>query len=166
MVTLAGILDNFPGNNALFEYKQKITSSAENNYTKAAKIMVPLKYLSNIWRTLEMLVINCEINLVLTSSKICVISNAAASQDTIFAITDIKLYDPVVTLSTQDNAKLLQNQKQYESKTTTKNAPNQYLDFLIDPSFQGENRLFALAFNAIDNRKSTLKILSSNCKSR
>ena len=70
--------------------------------------MVSLKYLSDFWRTLAMSLINREINVILTWSKNCVISNAAANQDTTFAITDTKLYIPVVTLSTQDNAKLLQ----------------------------------------------------------
>ena len=78
-------------------------------------------------------------NLILTWSKICVISNTAANQDTTFAITDTKLYVPVVTLSSQDNAKLLQqlksglkrtsNWNKCQSKTRTQNAPNQYLDF-------------------------------------
>ena len=64
--------------------------------------MVPLEleYLSNFWRTLEIPFINCEINLILTWSVNCVISNAAANQATTFAITDTKLYVPVVTLST------------------------------------------------------------------
>ena len=69
--------------------------------------MVTLKYLSNFWRTLEIPLINCEINAILTWSANFVISNAAANQATTFAITDIKLYVPVVTLSTDDNAKLL-----------------------------------------------------------
>ena len=109
-----------------------------------------------------MSLINCEINLILTWFVNCVISNAAANQATKFAITDTKPYVPVVTLSTQDNAKLLQqlksgftrtiNQNKYQSKTTTQNAPNQYLDYLIDPSFQGVDRIFVLAFNANDNR--------------
>ena len=55
-----------------------------------------------------MLLINCEISLILTCYANCVISNAAANQDKIFAVTDTKLYVPVVILSTQDNAKLLQ----------------------------------------------------------
>ena len=44
------------------------------------------------------------------------------------------------------------NWNKYQSKTATQNAPNQYLDYLIDPSFQGVNRLFVLAYNAIDKR--------------
>ena len=64
-----------------------------------------LKYLSNFWKTLEMPLIDCEINLILTWSEDCVISSA--SGETIFKITDLKLYVPVVTLSIQDNTKLL-----------------------------------------------------------
>ena len=69
--------------------------------------MVPLKYLSNFWRTLEGLLINCEINLILIWSTNCVIvASNLANQNATFSITDTKLYVPVVTLSTQDNAKL------------------------------------------------------------
>ena len=73
---------------------------------KDVKIMVPLKYVSNFLITPEMLLIHCEINLILTWSKKCVLSND--TKTTTFAITDTKLYLPVATLSTQDNAKLLQ----------------------------------------------------------
>ena len=71
--------------------------------------MLPLKYLSNFWRTLEMPLINCEVNLILTWSSTCVItvSNSVGT----FAITDTKLYVPVVTLSTQENTKFLQQLK-------------------------------------------------------
>ena len=68
--------------------------------------MVPLKYLSNFWRTLEMPLINCEVNFTLTWSPTCVISSA--NGQTKCKITETKLYALVVTLSTQDNAKLLQ----------------------------------------------------------
>ena len=73
--------------------------------TKDVEIIALLKYLSNFWRTLEMPLINFEINLILTWSKNCVISSAA--RETKFKITDTKFYVPVVTLSTQNNAKLL-----------------------------------------------------------
>ena len=70
--------------------------------------MVPLKYLSNFWRTLDIPLINCEINLLLTWSASCVIVSAdVANQNATFVTTDTKLYVPVVTLSQQDNAKLL-----------------------------------------------------------
>ena len=70
---------------------------------------MPLKYLSNFWRTLEMPLISCEISLISTWSEDCVISSAAGAAK--FKITDTKLYVPVVTLSTQDNAKILQQLK-------------------------------------------------------
>ena len=74
--------------------------------------MVPLKYFSNFWRTLEIPVINCEINLSLTWSTNCVIvSTNIANQNATFEITDTKLYVLVLTLSTQDNSKLLQQLK-------------------------------------------------------
>ena len=74
--------------------------------------MVSLKYLRNVWRTLETPLINCEINLILTWSVNCVIVYTdVANQGTAFAITETKLYVPVVTLSIQDNAKLLQQLK-------------------------------------------------------
>ena len=70
--------------------------------------MLPLKCLSNFWRSLEMSLINCEITFDLNWSENCVIvATNAATQATTFSITDTKLYVPVVTLSTQDNAKLL-----------------------------------------------------------
>ena len=81
-----------------------------------------------------MLLINFEINLILTWSQDCRISSATV--ETKFKITDTKLYVPVVTLSIQDNAKLLQQ-----------------LDFLLDPSFQGVNKLFVLSFKNEGDRK-------------
>ena len=76
---------------------------------KKVEIMVPLKHLSNFWKALEMPLINCEINLILTRSTNCVIvSTNVANQNATFEITDAKLYVPVATLSTQDNCKLLQ----------------------------------------------------------
>ena len=57
--------------------------------------MVPLKYLSNLWRTLEIPLINCEVNLILEWSANCVIgSTNVANQNETFAITDTKLYVP------------------------------------------------------------------------
>ena len=70
--------------------------------------MVPLKYLRNFWRTLEIPLINCEVNLILTWSAHCVIIYTdVANQIPAFTKTETNLYVPVVTLSTQDNAKLL-----------------------------------------------------------
>ena len=93
--------------------------------------------------------INCEVNLILTWSSTCVITNSTGAGR--FAITDAKLYVPVVTLSTQDNAKLLQRLKSGFKRTVNWNkyqsdpkiyARNQYLNHLVDPSFQRVNRLF------------------------
>ena len=70
-------------NSKLLKYKQKITDQTDSNGTKNNEIMEPLKYRSNFWRTHEMPLINCEINLVLTWSEKCVIaSNTAANQQT------------------------------------------------------------------------------------
>ena len=89
-------------------FKVNISGTTGADGTKNVKIMVILKYLNNFWKIFEMPLIDCEINLMLTWSKNCIISNAAANQETTFGITDTKLYVPVVTLSTQDNEKLLQ----------------------------------------------------------
>ena len=100
-----------------------------------------------------MRLINCEISFILTRFEKCVFSSAVGA--TKFKITDTNLYVPVVTLSTQDDAKLLEqlksgfkrtvNRNRYQSKISTQ-IQNQYLDFLIDPSFQRVNRLFVLLF--------------------
>ena len=104
--------------------------------------------------------INCEIKLILTWSISCVISEG--DRVTTFAITQTKLYVPVVTLSTQDNTKLLQqlksgfkrgiNWNKYQLKVTIQSL-NQYLVYLIDPSFQGVNRIFALSFQNNSHQK-------------
>ena len=78
---------------------------------KNVEIMAPLKYLSNFWRTLEMFLINCEVNLILTWLSTCVVTNSTGAGNNLFEITDTKLYVPVVTLSTQDNTQLLQQLK-------------------------------------------------------
>ena len=86
-----------------------------------------------------------------------------ADQVIAFSITDAKLYVSIVTLSTQDNAKLLQqlksgfkrtiNWNKYQSNISTER-PNQNLDYLIDPSFQGVIRLYATSsFNKFWNKK-------------
>ena len=87
-----------------FNFKVKFTGQTGNNGTKDVEIMVPLKYLSNFWRTLEVPLINCEVNLILTWSSTCVlIATGIVNQNATFAITDTKLYVSVVTLSTQEN---------------------------------------------------------------
>ena len=89
-------------------FKSKIRIKRETPATgnvKDVKISVPLKYLSDFWRSLEVPLINCEINLILTWSKNFVILSGTGGQS--FAITDTKFDVPVVTLSIQDNLKLL-----------------------------------------------------------
>ena len=81
-----------------FNFKVKITGRTGNDGTKYVEIMIPLKYLSNFWRTLEMPLINCEVNLILTWSSTCaLIATSIPNQNATFAITDTKLYVPVVT---------------------------------------------------------------------
>ena len=103
-----------------------------------------------------MSLINCEINIFLTwSEKSIIVTGDYADREPKFAITETKLYVPVVTLLTVDNEKLLQQSKtgckitinwnKYQSEPTTKTR-NQYLNHLIDPSFQGVNRLFVLSY--------------------
>ena len=103
-------ITEFTGGNTTdsFNFKAKITGQSGDVGTKDVEIIVPLKYLSNFWRTLEMPLINCEVNLILTWSSTCVlIATNIPNQNATFAITDRKLYVPVVTLSTQENTKFL-----------------------------------------------------------
>ena len=92
----------------MFKFKQQITGQTGNGGTKDVEIMSPLKYLSNDWRALEMLLINCETSVYLKWSNDCfLVAGTAANQKPKFKTTDTKLYVPVVTLSTQNNVKLL-----------------------------------------------------------
>ena len=75
--------------------------------SKDVEIALPLNYFRNLWKTLKMSSINCEINLILTWSEDCAVSSATGAAK-LKKRTDAKFYVPVVTLSTQDNAKLLQ----------------------------------------------------------
>ena len=109
-LTNDGANDGFPGNSASLKFKQKITGKTENNGTKTGE-MVPLKYLSNFWRTLEMPLINFKINLILTSPVKCDLLDTNVNQAATFPIRDTKLYVSAVTLSSQDNSKLLQQLK-------------------------------------------------------
>ena len=122
---------------------------------------MPLKYLSNFWRTLEIPFINCEVILVLTWSRYCVITNSTGAGN--FPVIETKLYVPVVTLSTQHNAKLLQqlkpgfkriiNWNKYKSEPKTYEK-SRYLHHLINPSFQGVNRFLVLSFENNNGRTS------------
>ena len=131
-------------------FKTKITGETNNDGIINIEIMVPLKYLSNFWRTLEMPTINCELELILDWSASCVIIyTSVANQVPIFTITETNLNVLVVTLSTNDNSKLLPQLKNGFKRTITLNkylvkrellARNVNLSHLIAPSFQGKNR--------------------------
>ena len=136
--------------------------------TKEVEIAVPLKDLGNFWNTLNIPLINCEVSLRLTWSENCVITTlekrlvAAAQGDNLevcddsptnatFKIRDTKLYVPVVTLSAENNNKLLEQLKtrfkrtfawnKYKSEMSNQ-AKNNNLNCLIDPTFTNVNRLF------------------------
>ena len=133
---------------------------------KNAKIVVPLKYLSNFFRSLEMPLINYKIHLELNWNNNCVMYGAdtyaggdnANDRKTTFKITSTKLYVPIVTLSTKNDVNLTKQLNEgfkrpvlwneYKSKTETKNLDNGNItSFPLVASFQGVNRLFTLAFN-------------------
>ena len=139
---------------------------------------MPLKYLSNFWRSINIPLINCEVELILTcvliskatreanydaNPVVCKIGNP---ENAIFQITDTKLFDPVVTLSKENDTKLLEQlktgfirtikQSKYRSQMTVQ-PQNNNLNYLIDPTFTNVNRLFVLSFsrnNNTDNRGS------------
>ena len=106
----AGNIVGFDGANATdsFNFKIKIAGQTYDDGIINVETMVPLKYLSNFWRILEMPLINCEVELILTWYSGCIIiyTNVANPNPT-FTITETNLYVLVVTLSTEDNAKLL-----------------------------------------------------------
>ena len=104
--------------------------------------------------------INYEVHLILRWLLTCVITNSTGVGR--LEITDTKLYVPFVTLSTHDNVKLLQQLKSSFKRTITWSnyqsdpktyAQNIYLNYLVDPSFQGVNRLFVLSFENGDDRE-------------
>ena len=132
-----------------------MTNLIDNNSTKIAETMAPLKYVSNIWRTLETRLINCAINFILSWSKlVSYYLNCCKSRNNIFNNRHKTLCS---SSSTQDNAKLCEqlksgfkrriNWNKYQPKVS-----NPYLDFLIDPSFRGVNRFFVLSFENKDDR--------------
>ena len=171
----AGIYDNVTNDSLSFKYKSSLLeglifinvaaninpdiANAHRLFTNA-KMVVPLKYLSKFFRSLEMPIINCKINLELNWTKNCVVSNVAGA--TTFQITSTKLYVPIVTLSTKDNVNVTKqlnrgfkrsvHWNEYKSKIETKEANYQTLTrFPLDASFQGVNRLFVLAFDNTNN---------------
>ena len=149
--------DNAPS----FKYKANLIGNTEANGTKnGVKIAVPLKYLSNFWRSSEMPLINCKVEFSLKWYERCLLT--AATTTATFTITDVKLYVPIVTLSIEENSKLtkLLNEgfkrliywneyKETPNKTVEIAAVNdvKYIRELLDSSCQGVKRLFVLAYN-------------------
>ena len=152
-------------NSTSFKYKSSLledsVADGNNRVFKNAKIAVPLKYLSNFWRLLEMPLINSKIHLELSWVKNCVMSNVGGVAA--FKITNTKLYVPIVTLSSKDNVKLVKTLEErfkrpvywneYQIKMESINLDNKNpTRFPLYASFQGVRRLFVLAFNStIDN---------------
>ena len=150
---------DFNGANATdsYNFKTKITGqTGDDGRINNPEIMVSLKYLSNLQRTLEIPLINCEVELILTWSANCVIIYTdVPDQVPTFEITETNLYVLAVTLSTQDKAKLLPRLKSGFKGTASWNKylskpellpKDPKLNNLIEPNFQGVNRLFVLAF--------------------
>ena len=151
-----------------------------DNLTKNdVKVVVPLKHLSNFWRHLDIPLINCEVELILTWFKNCVLidkstreANYGANpvvyeidnpEDATFKIADIKLFIPVVTLSKENDIKLLEQLKTGFKRTIKWNKyrsqmsiqpQNNNLNYLTDPAFTSVNRLFTLSFPRNNNTDS------------
>ena len=129
----------------------------DGNITKrSVKVVVPLKYLSNLFRSLEIPLINCTIKLNFSWKKECALSTDAGNA--VFIIIDTKMYVPVVTLSKEDNKDFIEQQNkgfqrsiywnEYKTKEISENADANVFKYInLDPSFQGVNRLFVMAYN-------------------
>ena len=166
-------------NSEAFKYKDKTTGNTYNvdagaqgydvnkNGTQEKELATPLKYLGNFWRALNIPLISCEVSLELKWDKNCIITTLEqrdigggnrdnAPTGAMLAINDCKLYVPAVTLSKDDEIKLLTNLKsgfkreiiwnKYRSQMTTE-AVNDNLNILIDPTFTNVNRLQVLQEN-------------------
>ena len=150
-----------------FKYKIDLLGDpvVDNNVARRnLKVVVPLKYLSNFFRSLEMPLINCKIKLNLTWKEECVLSNQRS--DAVFIINDTKLYVPVVTLSEEDNKDFIEQQNkgfqrsiywnEYKTKEQTMDSDANNANIVryvsLDPSFQGVNRLFVMAYSRLANQ--------------
>ena len=140
--------NHISNNSSSFKYKSSLITNKNG-----VKIAVPLKYLSNFWRSLEMPLINCKVELSLKWYERCLLTAATTAT---FKITDAKLYVPIVTLSAEDNAKLSKllsegfkrpvywnKYKIIPNKTYNE---NDYIRELLDASYLGVKRLFVLAY--------------------
>ena len=152
--------DNGPS----FKYKANLIGNAiadgANRKKEGVKTAVPLKYLRNFWRSLEIPLINCKIELSLKWFENSILSSAGAAAT--FTITDTKLYVLIVTLKIEDNTKLSKllsdgfkrsiYWKKYKVVDNilvqiSTNNEAKYMKELLDSSYQGVKRLFVLAYN-------------------
>ena len=153
------VADLTADNSSSFKYKVSLLRNPvlDGNLTKrSVKVVVPLKYLSNFFRSLEMPLINCKIKLNLTWKKECVLSTDAG--DAVFIINDTKMYVPVVTFSKEDDKDFIEQQNkgfqrsiywnEYKTKEINENPDVNVFKYInLDRSFQGVNRLFVMAYN-------------------
>ena len=151
-------------NSNSFKYKVSLIGNpvvAGNIAKRSVKVVVPLKYLSTFFRSLEMPLINCKIKLNLTWKKECVLSTDAGNA--VFIINYTKMYVPVVTLSKEDKKGFIEQQNkgfqrsiywnEYKAKEINENADANVFKYInLDPSFQGVNRLFVTAYNRVDGQ--------------
>ena len=150
-------------NSNSFKYKVSLLGNpvvADNIAKGSVKVVVPLKCLSNFFRSLEMPLINCKIKLNLTWKKECVLS--ADAGNAVFIINDTKMYVPVVTLSKEDNKDFIEQQNkgfqrsiywnEYKKEEINENTDAVFKYINLDPSFQGVNRLFVTAYNRVDGQ--------------
>ena len=158
------IADLTANDSSSFKYKVSLLGDPDvyGGIAKTSvKVVVPLKYLSNFFRSLEMPLINCKIKLKLTWKKKCVFSTDAG--DAVFIINDTKMYVPVVTLSKEDNKDFIEQKNkdfqrsiywnEYKTKGVTENADaNNFKYISLDPSFQGVNRLFVMTYNSANDQ--------------
>ena len=142
-----------------FKYKVSLLVNPvlDGNIAKrSVKVVVPLRYLNKFFRSLEMPLINCKIKLNLTWKKECVLSTDAG--DAVFIINDTKMYVPVVTLPKEDNKDFIEQQNkgfqrsiywnEYKTKEINEKTDANVFKYInLDPSFQGVNRLFVMAYN-------------------
>ena len=147
-----------------FKYKVSLLGNpvVVNNIARInVKVVVPLKYLSNLFRSVEMPLIYCKIKLNLTWKKECVLSTD--NGNAVFIINDTKMYVPVVTLSKEDNKDFIERQNkgfqrsiywnEYKTKEINENADANVFKYInLDPSFQDVNRLFVMAYNRANNQ--------------
>ena len=156
------INDNLATNNSSsLKYKVNLLGNpvVNNNVTTLnVKVVVPLKYLCNFFRSLEIPLINCKIKLNLTWKKECVLSSNDGNA--VFIVIDTKLYVSVATLSKEHNKDFIEQQNkgfqrsiywnEYKTKQLTENADANVFKYIsLDPSFQGVNRLFVMEYNRL-----------------